>query len=118
MNKLTQGATRLLVLVLGLGLAATGWAATPVAEWGLGDFPVSAAGNSSDKTATSGDYTIDKNNNYNISTANYIQVAPSSVGGGWPIVISGTDLSALTVVVAFSLDEDASGSLVCFSMYL
>ena len=112
MNKLTHGATRLLVLVLGLGLAATGWAATPVAEWGLGDFPVSAAGNSSDKTATSGDYTIDKNNNYNISTANYIQVAPSSVGGGWPIVISGTDLSALTVVVAFSLDEDASGSLV------
>ena len=102
------------VIALTLVICATGgaWAATPVAEWGLGDFPVSAAGNSSDKTATSGDYTIDKNNNYNISTANYIQVAPSSVGGGWPVVISSTDLSALTVVVAFSLDEDASGSLV------
>ena len=112
MNKLTQGATRLLVLALGLGLVSTVWAATPVAEWGLGGFPVSAAGSYDNMTATSGGYTISKNNGYNISTANYIQVAPSSVGGGWPIVISGTDLSALTVVVAFSLDEDASGSLV------
>lgn len=112
MNKLTHGATRLLVLALGLGLVSTVWAATPVAEWGLGGFPVSAAGSYDNMTATSGDYTISKNNGYNISTANFIQVAPSSVGGGWPVVISSTDLGALTVVVAFSLDEDASGSLV------
>ena len=102
------------VVALTLVICATGgaWAATPVAEWGPGNFPVSAAGSYDNMTATSGDYTISKNNGYNISTANYIQVAPSSVGGGWPVVISSTDLSALTVVVAFSLDEDASGSLV------
>ena len=102
------------VIALTLVICATGgaWAATPTAEWGLGDFPVSAAGSYDNMTATSGGYTISKNNGYNISTANYIQVAPSSVGGGWPVVISSTDLSALTVVVAFSLDEDASGSLV------
>ena len=33
MKKLTQGATRLLVLALGLGLVSTGWAAAPVAVW-------------------------------------------------------------------------------------
>ena len=101
------------VLAFTLVVCATGgvWA-DPVAEWGPGNFPVSAAGSYDNMTATSGDYTISKNNGYNISTANYIQVAPSSVGGGWPVVISSTDLSALTVVVAFSLDEDASGSLV------
>ena len=101
------------VIALTLVICATGGAwADPVAEWGPGNFPVSAAGSYDNMTATSGDYTISKNNGYNISTANYIQVAPSSVGGGWPVVISSTDLSALTVVVAFSLDEDASGSLV------
>ena len=101
------------VIALTLVICATGGAwADLVAEWGPGNFPVSAAGSYDNMTATSGDYTISKNNGYNISTANYIQVAPSSVGGGWPVVISSTDLSALTVVVAFSLDEDASGSLV------
>ena len=33
MKKLTQGATRLLVLALGLGLTATGWAAVPTVAW-------------------------------------------------------------------------------------
>ena len=35
MKKLTQGATRLLVLALGLGLAATGWGANFVAGWDM-----------------------------------------------------------------------------------
>ncbi|MBR3921739.1 MAG: hypothetical protein IKJ45_01370, partial [Kiritimatiellae bacterium] len=71
MNKLTHGATRLLVLALGLGLASTGWAATLVAEWGPGDFPVSAAGSAAvtDDDGGSG-LTISKNNAANISTAN------------------------------------------------
>ena len=35
MKKLTQGATRLLVLALGLGLASTGWAAASLEETGV-----------------------------------------------------------------------------------
>ena len=46
MNKLTHGATRLLVLAFGLGLALTGWAAVkPLVVWN-GDFPTSNDGTS------------------------------------------------------------------------
>ena len=52
MKKLTQGATRLLVLALGLGLVSTVWAAAPVVVWDgrHADYKFS--------TLTRGDYTI------------------------------------------------------------
>ena len=113
MNKLTHGATRLLVLALGLGLASTGWAATLVAEWGPGDFPVSAAGSAAvtDDDGGSG-LTISKNNAANISTANGISI------NGYPAtLIPGSGTTVKTVVVGYKVKSaTTAGTIVGFGV--
>ena len=113
MKKLTQGATRLLVLALGLGLAGGAWADL-VAEWGPGDFPVSNAGSYDNMTSEKGGLTLSKNNGGNTSTADYMMIATS---GGWPLTINGMDYQALTVAIAYSLasDGDKDGAPISYT---
>ena len=76
MKKLTRGATRLLVLALGLGLTATGWAAKPKAVWyrDLAD------------ASSRGGFTIDLNNgsateNLNTAVDGVVTIGSGSNGG-------------------------------------
>ena len=80
MKKLTQGATRLLVLALGLGLTATGWGAvpTPTAVWEAGQFE--------DVASLHGGYSISLNGN---SVVNDKIVISSNATKGVTIDIEG-----------------------------
>ena len=116
MKKLTQGATRLLVLVLGLGLTATGWAAaTPEAEW-CGTFPVDPFENPDGvQSVTDGTCTISKNNYHNVSTAKGIKILTTE--SGWPATVQPAPaMAGLTVVVGYRNPTSSStGTIVNFS---
>ena len=113
MEKLTRGVMRLLVLALGLGLTATGWGANLVAEWGPGEFPVSAAGSAA---ATSDDggsgLTISKNNAANVSTANGISI------NDYPAtLIPGSGTTVKTVVVGYKVKSaTTAGTIIGFGV--
>ena len=72
MKKLTQGATRLLVLALGLGLTTTGWAAKPKAVWyrDLAD------------ASSRGGFTIDINNGSATENLNTVADGVVTIGSG------------------------------------
>ena len=115
MNKLTQGATRLLVLALGLGLASTSWAATPTAEW-CGTFPVDPYENPDGvQSSKNGTCTISKNNSKNVSTAKGIKILTTE--SGWPITVQpDSAMAGLTVVVGYRNPTSSStGTIVGFS---
>ena len=80
MNKLTHGATRLLVLALGLGLVSTAWAVKPAVVWN-GDIYAD--------TLTRNGFTLVTNDNVVVdgkitlvSTAKGVTLAPTSGGFG------------------------------------
>ena len=76
MKRLAQGATRLLILALGLGLAATGWAVVPVPTvvWESGEFE-------SSKTGTDGQtYSISRNNLHTINGSGNIVIGEGAQG--------------------------------------
>ena len=102
-----------LALALCLATPVVSWAAEPIAEWGPGDFPVSARGTNAVTDEQSG-VTISKNNLNNTSTSGYIAVSETGNDSGWPITLSG-NYSALTVVVAYQLSSSASGSIIALA---
>ena len=88
-TKLTHGATRLLVLALGLGLVSTVWAvAKPVAVWNR-DFPLTG------NTDTRGNLTLDLNGN----TSDGVITIGSGATGGVRINKSTADLAFVAAVV-------------------
>ena len=112
-QRLAQGATRLLVLALGIGLAGGAWAANLVAEWGPGEFPVSAAGSAAVTSDDGGSgLTISKNNAANISTANGISI------NGYPAtLIPGSGTTVKTVVVGYKVKSaTTAGTIVGFGV--
>ena len=93
MNKLTQGATRLLVLALGLGLTATGWGAKPAAIWN-GDFNVE----------TRGLYTLSLNNN-TLSADNKVITITSDSAGGVSVIRSPYLKRSVTGIIALNTNN-------------
>ena len=112
MKQLIKNVKRL-ALALCLATPIVSWAAEPIAEWGPGDFPVSARGTNAVTDEQSG-VTISKNNLNNTSTSGYIAVSETGNDSGWPITLSG-NYSALTVVVAYQLSSSASGSIIALA---
>ena len=112
MKQLMKNVKRL-ALALCLATPVVSWAAEPIAEWGPGDFPVSARGTNAVTDEQSG-VTISKNNLNNTSTSGYIAVSETGNDSGWPITLSG-NYSALTVVVAYQLSSSASGSIIALA---
>ena len=112
MKQLIKNVKRL-ALALCLATPVVSWAAEPIAEWGPGDFPVSARGTNAVTDEQSG-VTISKNNLNNTSTSGYIAVSETGNDSGWPITLSG-NYSALTVVVAYQLSSSASGSIIALA---
>ncbi len=111
-KRLTDGATRLLVLALGLGLATTGWAVKPKAVW-WGDL--------SDGSSRGG-FTIDINNgsateNLNTAVDGVVTIGSGSNGGVrfMKSAASGYQLSVVARINPGS-SADVSSSPVLFSM--
>jgi len=116
MKKLTQGATRLLVLALGLGLATTGWGATPVAVWDgrHADYKFSSL--------TSGDYTLGNIGegyvNSVASDGSYLQIGNQDAKAA--ITLKKTDSSAMgasTVIIRcenMQTDDNANRAVLSF----
>ena len=105
MNKLTQGATRLFVLALGLGLVMTGWAVvpTPTAVWD-GNF----------STTKVNGWTLDANGNAVASDKSTITITSK----GFTItpataVTAGTGVSVLVKMSGVSQNADNDQILVC-----
>ena len=92
-QRLAQGATRLLVLALGLGLTATGWGAKPAAIWN-GDFNVE----------TRGLYTLSLNNN-TLSADNKVITITSDSAGGVSVIRSPYLKRSVTGIIALNTNN-------------
>ena len=92
MKKLTQGATRLLVLALGLGLASTGWAAASLEETGV---TVPTTATLAFKGATLSQVTAD--------------TLSGVMGGDWAGAVAGNAMTFNN----FDRTSEASGTITC-----
>ncbi len=97
------------MLAVAFMLCATGAWADLVAEWGPGEFPVSAQGAAA-VTSTDGTCTLTKYDAGNISTANDL-----TIKGSPAVITPSSGMSALTVVVGYKAPStSANGTIVQF----
>lgn len=111
-RKLSRTTTRVLATLFAV-FATSAWAAELVAEWGPGEFPVSAADSAAVTSDDGGSgLTISKNNAANVSTANGISI------NGYPAtLIPGSGTTVKTVVVGYKVKSaTTAGTIVGFGV--
>ena len=129
MNKTTKNPVGSLAILrqaacsaVALAFALSAYAATPTAEWYGGTYGDSttqfedSAWGSSFSGVTQNGLTIKKNNSNNISTPDYMQIADGeSQGSGWPMIVSGSFSTTISVVIGYTTYSDRDGTILALT---